>query len=176
MGQPEFVPVPDRDRVHVGGRLPPPPRWIAHRPGDVKAGAGQPSGPMFGLSGPDQGYALRLARPMRGQLRIMPGEHLEDVIAGCVEPAMKRAALFGRAPVRTDLEVAFTVWGFLGDLPDIELVAFRRGMFAEAGHHYDVRRRIVDQVPTTTLRLSLAEVQARMKTDWKALLGVAQPA
>jgi hypothetical protein len=175
MGQPEWVPVSDRDRVHVSERLPPPPPWFPHRAGDVKDAGGQPGGPMLGSAGPDQGYALRLARLMSDQLRLLPGEHLDDVIAGCVEGGMKRAARFGRAPVRADVEVAFTLWGFLGDPPGDELVALRREMFAQASHHYDVRRTIVDQVPTSTLLLSLADVQAGMRTDWRTLLGVPQP-
>jgi hypothetical protein len=130
---------------------------------------------MLGSAGPDQGYALRLARLMSDRLRMVPGEHLEDVIAGAVEVAMKRASLFGRAPVRADVEVAVTLWGFLGDPPDDELVVLRRGMFAQASHHYDARRSIVDQVPSSTLLLSLADVQAGMRTDWRALLGVPQP-
>jgi hypothetical protein len=175
MGQPEWVPVSDRDRVHVSERLPPPSRWSPGRPGDVKDAGGQPGGPMLGSAGPDQGYALRLARLISDRLRMVPGEHLEDVIAGAVEVAMKRASLFGRAPVRADVEVAVTLWGFLGDPPDDELVVLRREMFAQASHHYDARRSIVDQVPSSTLLLSLADVQAGMRTDWRALLGVPQP-
>ena len=83
---------------------------------------------MLGSAGPDQGYALRLARLMSDQLRLLPGEHLEDVIAGGIEIAMKRAARFGRAPVRADAELAFTLWGFLGDPPDDELVARGHGI------------------------------------------------
>ena len=38
-------------------------------------------------------------------------------MAGCVPIAMKRAALYGRAPMIYDLELAFTLWGYLGARP-----------------------------------------------------------
>jgi len=170
MGQPEFVPVPDRDRVHVTGHLPVPGAWEADRPGDVRATGGQPRGPLLGSAGPDQGYALRLAAQLRDRIALTPGEHVGDAIAGCVEVAMKRASLYGRAPVKADVEIALTLWGFLGDPPEPELVAFRRAMFAEAAHHYAERRAIVDHVPEETLRLTPAEVGARVKAGWRALL------
>ena len=172
MGQPEFVHVSDRDRVHVSARLPPPSAWSADRPGDVMTGGGQAAGPWLGSAGPDQGYALRLASLMRGEVVLAPGEHLDDVMAGAVEVAMKRSSLFGRAPVRTDLDVAFTVWGYTTATPDPELVAFRRAMFAQASHGYALRREIVDHVPASTLRMSLAQVRAGMETGWRALLTV----
>ena len=173
MGQPEFVPVPDRDRVHVTEGLPVPGAWTADRPGDVKATGGQPRGPWLGSAGPDQGYALRLAAQLRDRIRLAPGEHLDDVVAGCVEVAMKRASLFGRAPVKADVEVALTLWGFLGGAPEPELVAFRGALFAGAAHHYAERRAIVDHVPEATLRLSPAEVDARVGAGWRALLSAA---
>ena len=50
----------------------------------------------------------------------MPDEHESDAIAGCIGVALKRASLFGRAPVLHDLTAALTVWGFLGDAaPDL---------------------------------------------------------
>ena len=172
MGQPEFVHVSDRDRVHVSERLPSSSGWRADRPGDVMTGGGQPAGPWIGSAGPDQGYALRLASLVRKELLLTPGEHLDDVMAGGVEVAMKRSSLFGRAPVRTDLDVAFTVWGYTVAAPDPELVAFRRAMFAGASHDYAHRREIVDHVPAGTLRMTLAQVRAGMVTGWRALLTV----
>jgi len=172
MGQPEFVPALERDRVHVTGRLPVPGPWEADRPGDVKATGGQPRGPWLGSAGPDQGYALRLASRLRTRVTLAPGESLDDAVTGCVEVAMKRASLYGRAPVMADVEIGFTLWGFLGDSPEPELVAFRGAMFAGAAHHYAERRAIVDHVPEETLRLTLAEVQARVKAGWRALMTV----
>jgi hypothetical protein len=169
MGQPEFVPAPDWDRVRVTEQMPPPPPWVADRPAEVKPGGAQPTGPMFGAIGPDQGYALRLAEGMSDRLRLAPGEQLADVTAGCVAVATKRAALFGRAPVLADVELAFGVWGFLDDAP-APLVALRGSMFAQVSHHYRERRAIADRVPPETLRLTPAEVRARVVSDWQSLL------
>lgn len=172
MAQPEFVPVNADDRVRVSEMLPVPDPWVPDRPGDVKATGGQPTGPWLGSSGPDQGYALRLASQLRDQIKLTHREHLEDVIVGCVEVAMKRASLFGRAPVRADLEVACTIWGYLDDSPDPELLAFRRVMFAGVTHHYGDRRAIVDHVPEATLRLTPQDVGIRAASGWRDLLSL----
>ena len=58
--------------------------------------------------------------------------------------ALKRASLFGRAPVVHDLEVAFTIWGFLGAAPP-ELVALRRPLF-------DFASRFVPDLSVVTAR------------------------
>jgi hypothetical protein len=172
MGQPEFVPLDAEDQVRVAELLPVPGPWVPDRPGDVKASGGNPSGPWLGSTGPDQGYALRLAATLRDQLTLAPREAIDDVVAGCVEAAMKRSALFGRAPIRTDVEVAFTLWGFLGGPPDPALVEFRRPRFAQVSHHYADRRALVDLVSDDTLRLPLDEVRSRARADWRSLLDV----
>jgi hypothetical protein len=121
---PEFVPV-DRNQPVRGYRSPPrrPESWRSDRPGEV-IGDGQPRGERLGHQGPDQGYMLSLARRFEGKLTLAPGEHERDALAGAVGVALKRASLFGRAPLVHDLTVALTIWGFLGDAPD-DLVALR---------------------------------------------------
>jgi hypothetical protein len=84
--------------------------------------------------------------------------------------ALRRASLFGRAPVVHDLTVALTIWGFLGQAP-AELVALRRPLFQACSHHYEDRRAIVDMVPEPTLRLVHGEVVRRFPAEWAALLG-----
>ncbi len=74
-----------------------------------------PSGGGYGHQGPDQGYALNLAKRFIPILKLQPGESVNDVVAGCVTVALKRASLFGRAPLAEDLRVAFAHWGFLDD-------------------------------------------------------------
>ena len=83
---------------------------------------------------------------------------------------MARSALFGRAPVVHDLDIAFRIWGFLGQAPD-ELVAYRRPLFESVAHHYNDQRAIVDAVPEATLRLAHGEVARRFPAEWRALLG-----
>ena len=61
MAAPEYVPVKPMDDVRTYESPPRrPDPWLAQRPGDLKTG--QPRGVHFGNPGPDQGYALVLAR------------------------------------------------------------------------------------------------------------------
>ncbi len=130
--------------------------WHANRPGEVVGG--QPRGERLGSQGPDQGYALRLARGFTGRLQLGAGEHAADVMAGCVGVALKRAALFGRAPMVGDLELAFSIFGFLDAAPTGDRLDERRRLFAEASHHhhYTEVRRIADRVPEGVLSLGAA--------------------
>ena len=105
---------------------------------------------------------------MDGRLALTAGERADDTIAGCVAVALRRAPLFGRAPVVYDLEHAFTLWGFLGGAPD-DLVAVRKRLFEGAAGHYWGQRAIVDAVPDDTLRLTPAQVRERL-ADWRSLV------
>jgi hypothetical protein len=170
---PEYVPQPAIQ--HVRSYSSPPRRpgsWRAERPGEVEGR--QPRGERLGAQGPDQGYVYLLARRFEGRLHLSPGEHAEDAIAGCVGVALKRASLFGRAPVMPDLTVAFTVWGFLRDAPQ-ELVDVRRPLFAEVANpnHYPEQRRVVDAVPEESLRKTPQDVAEAHQRDWRSLLTLA---
>jgi hypothetical protein len=169
MAQPEYVPIDADDRVRPAERLPVPDRWLADRPAEIR-GNEVPKGARFGSPGPDQGYGLKLARSFAtgGRLRLTDGETAEDAVAGCLGVGLKRASLFGRAPVIYDMELAFGVWGFLDDAP-AELVAFRKPLFQAASHHYSDQRDIVDRVPESTLRMAPADVRGRL-TEWRSLL------
>jgi hypothetical protein len=122
----------------------------------------------MGYPGPDQGYALKLARRFEGKLVLTPGEHEADAIAGCVEVANKRASILGRAPVIHDLTVAFMLWGFLTEA-DPELVRLRSKYFQAVAHpsHYSERRRIADVVPVAALRMTAAEFAKVVDQDPK---------
>ena len=169
MGAPQYVPNTLNDQPRRGLDIPAPDRWVQERPGEIQGA--QPVGRQMGRPGPDQGFALRLVRQFEDRLKVAAPESKEDAIAGCIGVAMARASLFGRAPVVHDLDVAFRIWGFLGDAPD-ELVAMRRPLFEAVAHHYDDQRTIVDRVPESTLRLSHGEVAARFPSQWRALLGL----
>ena len=149
--------------------IPPPGHWMPDRPADLRA-AGQPRGPKFGRPGPDQGYALTLARRLADRLVLADGEHGEDAIAGCVGVATKRSSLLGRAPVIYDVELAFTLWGFLETPPEY-LAEFRRPLFEGARHHYWDQRRICDLVPDDTLRLTPTQVRERLPS-WREMLTI----
>lgn len=147
--------------------------WLANRPGEVVGGA-QPSGPAVGNQGPDQGYVHKLAKRFEAELVLAPGEHASDVLEGACAVALRRASLYGRAPVADDLRVALTVFGFLGPAVD-ELVEFRRPLFEELHHvafHYFTAREIADLVPEATLRMGPTEVAAACADDWRAPLGL----
>jgi hypothetical protein len=87
--------------------------------------------------------------------------------------ALKRASLFGRAPVMPDLTVALTVWGFLGDAPP-DLIAYRQPLFAQVSspHHYAELRRVVDLVPDEVLRRTPEQVANDHRADWRSLLAI----
>lgn len=167
MAQPDYVPLSTTDKVRAPERLPVPDAWRPDRPAEFK-GNRLREGRGLGTPGPDQGYALKLVRQFEKRLELAPGETAEDAIAGCVGVGLKRAALFGRAPVVYDLELAFTLFGFLGGAP-IELVSFRKPLFQSASHHYWDLRAIVDRVPDETLRLTPVEVRDRL-TSWRELI------
>ncbi len=135
-------------------------------------GAEPAAGPGLGSQGPDQGYALKLAERFAGQLMLAAGEREDHALAGCVAVALRRASIFGRAPVMHDVRLALELFGFL-DEADAELVAWRRDRFAgAAGHHgYHVKLRLADLVPTETLRLTPAAVAAARARSWRAALG-----
>lgn len=146
--------------------------WIASRPGDLATR--QPKGPRLGSMGPDQGYAYRLVRQFEGKLSLGKVDH-DDAVAGCVAVAMKRSALFGRAPVIHDLTAAFTIFGFLDPSPPAELVALREELFAEvaSAHHYPERRYLVDLVPDEALARPHDAIAAAYRADWRSNLASA---
>ena len=173
MAAPEHVPV-DRTKPVRAYESPPrrPESWLSDRPGAVVED-GQPRGDRLGHQGPDQGYMLKLARRFEGKLTLTPGEHEKDALAGAVAVALKRASLFGRAPVIHDLTIALTVWGYLDEKPADELVAVRKRLFEEVSHphHYAELGHIVHLVPARTLRLIPGYVTSEHRRDWRSLLG-----
>ena len=170
MTQPKFAPIQIEDQVRDAYRLRTPDPWAPDRPADYRPGVA-PRGRGFGAAGPDQGYALRLVRRLEERLRLAPSESKADVVAGCVAIAMRRAAVFGRAPVLADLEVAFTLAGCLGDPPD-DLVAWRHEAMRGLAHDRWAELQIVSALPEHALRLPPDAVAGRLG-EWRELLGVA---
>ncbi len=167
MTQPKYVPIPLEDNVRPGYHLPTARAWTPdHRPAEhvpgrraPRAGAGAP--------GPDQGYALRLARRFADRLVLSEHEHEHDVLVGAVMLAMRRAALFGRAPVATDLEAVLGLFGFLDTAP-AELVELRRRLFGGVSHDYWDQRAVAASVSDDTLKLPAAELTVA-KGRWREL-------
>jgi hypothetical protein len=167
MTQPSYVPMTAADTVRAAERMPVPDGWRPERPGEITSGS-QPKGGAFGNAGPDQGYALKLARLFVPKLNLQPGERVDDAVAGALAVALKRASLFGRAPVVYDLEHAFTLWGFLGGAPK-DLLAERFERFQGVAHEYNKQRELAGLVPEETLRMTPIEVHAHLN-DWRSLL------
>ncbi len=167
MTQPSFVPIVEADQVRAAYQLDVPRIWTQSRPSEVR-GTSQPQGRRLGKPGPDQGFALKLARRFEARLVLAAGDSAEDAIAGCTAVAMRRCARFGRAPAVYDLEFGFTLWGFLGGAP-AGLVEARAPLFRSAAHHYQAQRAIADCVSEDALRLTPDAVADRIG-EWKDLL------
>jgi len=170
MSAPKFVPVVPIGAYRDGEHLPPALAWLADRPAEIVGE--QPTGDKLGSPGPSQGYGLKLANRFHGKLRLASGENEHDVILGCLGVALKRASSFGRSPVIHDFEVAFTLFGFLGDeQPTAVQLEVRRKMFEAAGHHYDVQRSIADRVSEPTVRMSPQMARGSAKREFATLFG-----
>ena len=77
----------------------------------------QPEGGRLGYQGPDQGYAIKIAKAFADRVLLQPGERFDDAVGGCLGIALRRASMFSRAPVVHDLTIAFTIWGWLDPSP-----------------------------------------------------------
>lgn len=166
MAQPEFVPLHAADRVRPAERLPAHGGWRQARPAELVS-PDLPKGHRFGSPGPDQGYGLTLAKRFEPALELAEGEHREDAVAGSLGAGLRRASMFGRAPVIHDMELAFTIFGYLGGAPS-DLVAFRVPLLRGAAHDYWAQRDVVDKVTEATLRLTPAQARAKL-TEWRSL-------
>lgn len=176
MAAPEFVPVKpfEKPRAYESAprRMDP---WLVDRPGDFVGTTGQPDvdAGRMGSPGPDQGYALKLVKLIAPDFHLSESEHLEDAETIVVLTALKRASLFGRAPVIFDLRIAATVWGLFDAQAPKDLVAERVRRFEGArlvAHHYPEVREVVDAVPAETLRRTEADIDAAHRADWRSLL------
>jgi hypothetical protein len=147
--------------------LPVPDGWIADRPAEIQ-GTHQPTGRLLGNAGPDQGYGLKLAKGFVDKIELLEQEHAADAVMGVLPVGLKRASIFGRAPVVYDFELAYTLFGFLGGAPD-DLLSLRKQLFSEASHHYEAQRKIADSVPESTLRLTPTQVREQL-ADWQHLV------
>ena len=70
--QPSFVPVVEADQVRRAYQLHVPEIWTTSRPSELR-GTRQPAGAFLGTPGPDQGFALKLARRFEDRLVLVPG-------------------------------------------------------------------------------------------------------
>ena len=158
------------DRPRSGTPMPPSRPFVAERPGDVVV-AGQPRGNMIGSPGPDLGYALLLANRFKDGLDLGAHEHPADAVAAATGVAMRRCSLLGRAPTSTDVELGFTLLGYLGGAP-ADLIEWRGHHVHGAGHDYTRLRRVIDAVREDALALRPAEARERL-ASWRDLFDAA---
>lgn len=173
MAAPEYVPSAPTTKRHYSS---PPQRagkGKADRPGESFGTISSDTG-RLGAQGPDQGFALTLTSLFDTKIILQDGEYRGDVDAGCVGVATKRASLFHRAPVIHDLRIAYTLFGFLDENANSELLAFRKEAFAEIHYsfHYFERRAIADMVSTDVLMQNPDQVAMRYNKDWRDQLRI----
>ncbi len=161
-----YLPVSGDDTPRRSVAIPPASGWRAIRPGDLLPVSGE----LRGSPCPDGGYALTLAARFHDRLEVVSPETARDAEEVGSELAMRRASMFGRAPVTADLDLAFTLFGWLGGAP-ADLVEWRRLAAAGASHDYPARRALVNAVPEATLRLRPEEARTQL-TRWRELLGI----
>jgi hypothetical protein len=175
MTQPKFAPVAESGEVREAYKLPVAGEWISHRPSDYKPSPHSVHLPNTGIPGTDQGYGLHLAERLRGRLELTDTEHAEDVLIGATMIGLRRAALYGRAPISHDIELALHLFGYLDPAPPGELVAARQRLFSGIAHDYWQQRDLADLVPEATLRLTPARIRDSLRaapSSWRKLTGL----
>jgi hypothetical protein len=114
-----------------------------------------PWGGAFGTPGPDAGYALKLLTaaelPDRSPM-------LERVLAALMAA---RASLFGRAPIKEDLEVAMLLAGLSNESPN-DLVERSQRWLEAAAHEPYPGRLAVAEVGPDLLRLKPDHLRRRL--------------
>jgi hypothetical protein len=173
MAAPDHVPTKAAQRSRTYSSPPRrPDGWRADRPGDLLGR--QPAGEKLGSQGPDQGYLLTLADRVRDRLKLHGGENADDALAGASAVGLKRASLFGRAPMMHDLTVGLTVWGFLDDKAAKALLELRHVMFEEcrAPAQYSKLRSIADAVPAEVLHQPHQAVLDQYHDSWTQVIAV----
>ena len=117
---------------------------------------------------------MTLARLARNKIKVQPGESVDDAIRGSIGIALRRASMYGRAPVMHDLTFALTMWVWLIDDVPADLLARRKELFVgvgDAAHSYYETREIVGLVPETTYQLTINQLTAITPMSWRALTG-----
>jgi hypothetical protein len=92
----------------------------------------------------------------------------DDVSHGASQLACRRASIFGRAPIRDDVEVALLVWGFLSSgmpRPLLDrVIEVRRPLFTDVLHEPLHQRRIAEAVDEDVLRRTPAELRSHLES------------
>ena len=159
MTQPDYVPVASGSQLREVESLAIAEGWTPSRPSELaplKVSAVE-QGTMLGTPSPDSGFALKLARIRVHKLELAEGEHGEDVERAVAAIAIKRAALFSRAPVIYDVDFAIALLGYdESDIP-AEVLAHRKSVISGVSHDYFKMRRLLEAIGPETLTASGVE-------------------
>ena len=167
-----YVPTRPEDAPRRSVAIPPAAGWRAVRPGDINPEVGTGGkGVLFGTPGPDSGYALTLAQRFHDRITAVFPETVHDAEVVAAQFAMRRGGLFGRAPIQLDVELGFTLFGWLGE-PPADLVEWRRLALAGVGHNYAKRVALIESIPEWVVRHKIDDIRTRLATDWRHLLGL----
>jgi hypothetical protein len=150
MAQPKFAPITQGAEARPSYRLDIPKPWKFSRPAELSRDYSLSYRSGMGDTGPDQGFALKLANRVSDKLILTPEEDKKDVLAGLTAIALRRASLFGRAPVITDILLAAKLFGYLEDSRQ-ELLDHRRQLFFGVSHDQYKERNLVALIPEKAL-------------------------
>ena len=117
---------------------------------------------MLGSPGPDQGYVVHLTDTIAGTLTLGHHEHEVDAMAAIQAVALKRASLYGRAPVIHDVQAAVVALGFDKPAPTGDAGERRSALLEECHHpHFYLRlRSIADLVPAEALERPVNDIKS----------------
>ncbi len=146
MSQPKFAPIAQGAEIRPHYRLEIPKPWEFSRPAELARDYNLAYRPGMGDAGPDQGFAIKLANRVSGKLVFAEGETAKDVLSGLTALALRRASLYGRAPVITDIILAAKLFGYLEESRK-ELIDYRRKLFFGVSHDHYKERNLVASVP-----------------------------
>ncbi|KJF18287.1 MULTISPECIES: hypothetical protein [Acidithrix] len=161
MTQPDYVPVASGTQLRKFDELSNPGSWMSDRVAELPPNphSAVEQGVLLGTPGPDSGFAIKLARYELAKISLDENEHHEDVEKAVTSVAIKRSALYSRAPVIHDVRFALKLFGYGEELsPPVELVEFRKKAFSGVAHDYFKVRRLLDLIPVATLSLSVDEI------------------
>ncbi|REK20631.1 MAG: hypothetical protein DWQ40_05195 [Actinobacteria bacterium] len=156
MGQQPNIELEESDLPRKTPEPAPARRWRPTKAGLITSPEQKPVGGAFGHIGPDHGWAQRVVDAVE---LPDPDPDLRDVVVGLTQA---RAASFGRAPVREDVEVALILCGY-GDNPPPDRIERRALWLAAAPHDKRPGQTAVQDVNPEYLRMKPAELRYALK-------------
>lgn len=150
MSQPKFAPISESAEIRKCYHLEAPQPWRFDRPAELARDYNLSYKSGMGDIGPDQGFAIKLAKRVADRIILEKGEHSDDVLAGMVAIALRRASLFGRAPVFSDVILAGKLFGYFDEVRD-ELLQYRKGLFSGVAHDKYKERVLAFSLPEAAL-------------------------